>query len=81
LSEIETMIGCSKPIEARSMQEEIESVPLKSVSHMFKKRTRPPDTGRVAAGPILGVIEDLCGDRSNGIAPPYSRFPCPPAVE
>jgi len=74
-------VGGSKPIEARLMQEKIESIALKSVSHMFKKRTRPPDTRRVAAGPILEAIEELCGARTHDIAPPYSRCPRPPAVE
>ena len=74
-------VGGSKPIEGQSMQEKIESIALKSVLHMVKKRTRPPDTGHVAAEPVLGVIENLCGDRTHDIAPPYSRLPRPPVVE
>ena len=63
------------------MQEKMESIALKSVLHMAEKRTRPPDTGDVAAEPVLGVIENLCGDRTHDIAPPYSRCPRPPVIE
>lgn len=66
---------------ANRRKKKIESIALKSVSYMFEKRTRPPDTRRVAAGPILEVIEDLCGDRTHDIALPYSRCTRPPVIE
>jgi len=55
------------------MQEKIESIALKTVSHMFGKPARPPDTRDVAAGPIVGAIEDFSAARTRDIGPSYSR--------
>jgi hypothetical protein len=55
------------------MQEKNESIGLKTVSDMFGKPARPLDTRDVAAGPIVGMIEDFCADRPCDIGPSYSR--------